>query len=97
MKLSEPEAEYLLRAILAREQQRWQAILAPYLEALAEVEARKPPQPIQMPDGRVAAYIGPTAEDVAGAYRAPRWLEKMCDTLGDVRSDLDRYRRQAAE
>lgn len=94
MALKPDEAEFVLRGIIAREQQRLQTILAPYVAALVDIEARKEPQPVQLPDGRVAVYSGPTAEYAFGPYRAPRWLESMCGNIGTEMDDLRRYRER---
>jgi hypothetical protein len=75
--LTAEEAEFLLRDIIVQEQQRSLNLLRPYMAELAHIEARKPPQPVSLPDGRTAVYVGPTAEQLGGPYRAPRWLEEM--------------------
>lgn len=95
MPLSTDEAEYLLKEVLAEEQRRMQLLMKPYISALVEIEWRKPPHPITMPDGRVAIYRGPTAEDMAGPYKAPTWLEEMCRDDVRMASLLRRHREQS--
>lgn len=94
MPLSSDEAEYLLKEILAEEQRRMQLLMKPYVSALVEIETRKPPRSVALSDGRFMTYVGPTAEDIAGPYKAPAWLEEMCRDdmrIGDI---LRRYRQQ---
>lgn len=92
MPLTEDEAEFALKEIISREQQRLQKIMKPYFNELSHVLARKPPSPVAMPDGRVMRYVGPTATDMSGPYKAPRWLEEICQEDYELRHDLARYR-----
>jgi hypothetical protein len=88
--ITSEEAEYLLRSIIADEQRRLHLLLMPYTVALSEIESRKPPRPVTLPDGRAMMYVGPTAESIAGVYKTPEWLSSM------VRQDMmmsDRLRR----
>jgi hypothetical protein len=94
MAMTAEEAEFVLRAIVSREQRRFQQLMKPYLHELFDVLRRKPPSPIAMPDGRVTRYVGPTADDLGGPYRAPRWLEELCLEDYDVMRDLGRYRER---
>jgi hypothetical protein len=96
MNLTPDEAEYVLRQIIARAQRSLQQILTPHLEALTEIAARKPPAPVQLPNGGFAIYTGPTAEDIAGPWHAPRWLETLCSDFGEAADDLRYYRQQTA-
>ena len=50
--ITSEEAEYLLRSIIADEQRRLHLLLMPYTVALSEIESRKPPRPVTLPDGR---------------------------------------------
>ena len=88
------EAEFVLKEIVSREQQRFQQIMKPYFHELSHVMARKPPSPITMLDGRVMQYVGPTAEDLGGRYKAPRWLEELCQEDYALFRDLARYRER---
>lgn len=78
MALTAEEAEFVLKEFIADEQRRLQTVLKPYMDELCHVSMRKPPAPLMMPDGRVMRYVGPTAEDIGGPYKAPRWLEALC-------------------
>lgn len=78
MSLTAEEAEFVLKEFLADEQRRLQTVLKPYMDELCHVSARKPPGMVTLPDGRVMRYVGPTAEDIAGPYKAPHWLESLC-------------------
>lgn len=94
MALAPDEAEYVLKGILTRQERLWRTIMAPYFAELTLISARKPPRPVQMPDGTTAVYCGPTADDLGGPYRAPEWLEEMCRNLSDEMADLRRYRER---
>jgi len=92
MALTAEEAEFALKAILSREQQRFQQIMKPYMQELSHVMARKPPMPVTLPDGRVMQYVGPTADDLGGAYKAPQWLNELCQEDYALMHDLARFR-----
>ena len=92
MALTADEAEFVLKAILNREQQRFQQIMKPYYAELCHVTTRRPPRPVEMPDGRVMQYVGPTADDLGGPYRAPRWLEELSMEDFSLAHDLARLR-----
>ena len=101
MALTSKEVEFILREFIADEQRRLQTVLKPYIAELCHVAARKPPQPVHLPDGRVMIYKGPTADDLGGPYKAPRWLEELCrddmrfvDTLRRVRRHTDPPREE---
>ena len=96
MALTAEESEFVLKEFIADEQRRLQTVLKPYMDELCSVSFRKTPPPVQMPDGRLMRYVGPTAEDIAGPYKAPRWLESLCredvrfvDALRRVRRHLE--------
>ncbi len=93
--MTQDEAEYVLKGIIDRERQRIQVQLTPYICELARIEIYKPPRPMQLPDGRWAIYSGPTTDQVAGPYQAPRWLEAMCRAVGAESDDLRRFRENA--
>lgn len=94
MSLTQDEAEYVLQGIITREQQRLSALLTPYLEELTSIRMRRPPRPVQMPDGSMMVYTGPSADEIVGLYRAPAWLESMCNNVGEQGADLRRYRER---
>jgi hypothetical protein len=92
-KLTAEEAEVVLKGILDREERRYRTIMSPYYDALFEIDLRKPPRPVQMPDGTFMVYKGPTAENIAGPYKAPTWLARMCEVCGGEEwRDLARFR-----
>jgi hypothetical protein len=94
MSLTADEAEFVLKAVMSREQQRFQQIIKPYFAELGHAIARQPPRPVTLPDGRVMQYVGPTAEDLGGPYRAPSWLEELCSEDYSLAHDLARYRER---
>jgi hypothetical protein len=95
--MTEAEAEFVLKDIIASEQQRLQTILAPYFAELTHLSYRKPPSPIHTPDGRLMLYTGPTATDLGGPYHAPAWLEEMCNNPGAEYDALRWFRRHSKE
>lgn len=94
--LTEDEAEFLLKELIQKEQRRLQTILKPYFAELCELGSRKPPRSIDMGDGKFAVYIGPTATDMAGPYKVPRWLDELATQDNDLVNALNYYRRQIA-
>ncbi len=97
MPLTVDEAEIVLKTFIAEEQRRLQTILKPYMDELCHVSFRKPPPPVRMQDGRTMVYIGPTAEDMAGIYKAPRWLEQLCQEDPTMRHMLRQIRRDQSD
>ena len=91
--MREDEAAFVLHEIIRQEQQRLQRVLKPFMDELCNLEARKPPRPVELPDGRVMIYKGPSAEDIAGPYKAPKWLEELAAQDDLIRYQLSRYRR----
>lgn len=94
MTLSPEEAEYILKEIIADQQQRLQLLLAPYIAALVEIDARKPPRPVPLPDGRTMVYCGPTGDDIAGPWTAPEWLDRMVRDDHQLARSLARFRER---
>jgi hypothetical protein len=83
MTLSRDDAESLLKQLIIDEQRRLQLLLAPYIEELSNIEARKPPCGVTGSDGLQYVYCGPTAEDILGRYKAPKWLENIASNYPD--------------
>jgi hypothetical protein len=92
MMMTEDEAEFILREIIVLEQERTQRLLKPFMDELGRIACRRPPRPVELPDGTVAIYRGPSATDIAGRYAPPRWLEQMALEDAYLRHALDRYR-----
>ena len=91
--MTEEEAVFVLRAIIEKERRHMQLMLEPFIAELTHLEARRPLQPVTLPDGRVMIYKGPTATDLGGLYAAPRWLQSMADNDPTLRYELGRFRR----
>jgi hypothetical protein len=97
MQLTPDEAEYVLRQIVTRAQRRLQQLLAPHMDALTEIASRKPPPPVPLPNGDFAIYTGPTADEMAGPWRPPQWLEALCRDIGEAGDDLRWYRKRTRD
>ena len=95
-KLTEDECEFLLKTILSEHDRRHRIMLAPFTQELSHILMRKPPRPTMMPDGRIMTYVGPTATDLGGDYRPPRWLIEMAEGF-DYSHALAKYRRQMGD
>jgi hypothetical protein len=94
--MTEDEARLALQEFIRIQQMRLQTLLKPYIAELVHLEARRPPRPVILPDGRVSVYVGPTATDIGGPYVAPKWLEELAFDDPDVRDVLTKYRRSRA-
>jgi hypothetical protein len=96
-KLTEDEASFILREILIQAQQDLQRRLAPFIAELSHLELRKPQKPIQLPDGRVFTYTGPTATELGAPYQPPSWLNELVSSDPLLGNALQRYRRHHEE
>lgn len=92
-KLSLDEAEHLLTYLINTERERLEILLAPYYSALSEAGLYRPTPSYGLPDGSRISYHGPTAEDIAGPYKAPRWLEQLSLSQPGINYQLRRFRR----
>ena len=89
------EAELLLKVSIEQARKNLQALLAPHVSELCEIDVYRRPAPVILPDGRMAQYIGPTMADLAGksSYSAPAWLRSLAVSDPVLIDALRRHRR----